>query len=100
MLSNKDFLKDDFQRDPDYAKLLGFGTLATNISSLVWKSFGYLIYRNLGVNYIIFHFIYLFMHSMSETLVLTLLILVSMGWSLNFLNGPKIAIAIPICTYF
>lgn len=65
MLSNKDFLKDDFQRDPDYAKLLGFGTLATNISSLVWKSFGYFIYRNLGVNYLIFHFIYLFMHSMS-----------------------------------
>lgn len=76
-----------------------FGAIATNISSLMWRSFGYLIYRNFGSNYLLFHIIYLFMHSVSETMVLSLLVLVSMGWSLNYLQGPQLDIAIPISTY-
>jgi uncharacterized protein YqgQ len=73
-----------------------FGAIGSNISSLMWRSFGYIIYLVRGSNYILFHMIYLFMHSISESMVLCLLILISMGWSLNYLTGPKLDIAIPI----
>ena len=42
-----------------------FTGIATQISSLVWKTFGYLIYVHTGSDYGFFHFIYLLMHSMS-----------------------------------
>ena len=42
-----------------------FMAIATNMSSLTWKSFGYLIYYYFGVDYLIFHLIYLFMHAIS-----------------------------------
>lgn len=32
-------------------------------------------------------------------MVLTLLILISMGWSLNYLSGPQLDIAFPIRTH-
>lgn len=95
VMTDKYFLKGEFQQDPDYAKMILFGAIGTNISSLMWRSFGYLIYLFQGSNYILFHLIYLFMHAVSETMVLSLLVLVSLGWSLNFLVGPKLNIAIP-----
>jgi hypothetical protein len=38
----------------------------------------------------------LFMHSISETTTLGLLILISMGWSLNFMSGPKLNKSFPL----
>jgi hypothetical protein len=75
-----------------------FGAIVFDVCSLIWKGFGYVIYRNIGNNYLFFHLIYLFMHALSETMTLSLLILISMGWSLNFMIGPKFDIALPICT--
>lgn len=100
IMTDKYFLRSQFQSDPDYAKMMLFGAIATNISSLMWRSFGYIIYRNFGSNYLFFHIIYLFMHAVSETMVIGLLVLISMGWSLNFLTGPRINIAIPIGNTF
>jgi hypothetical protein len=65
MMTDKYFLKAEFQQDPDYAKMILFGAIGTNISSLMWRSFGYLIYCFRGSNYLLFHLIYLFMHSIS-----------------------------------
>lgn len=65
IFSDKYFLYGKFQNDPDYAKMILFGSIACNISSLIWRTFGYVIYRNFGVNFILFHLIYLFMHSIS-----------------------------------
>ena len=45
-----------------------------------------MIYYNIGYNYVLFHIVYLFMHAVSETMVLGLLMLISMGWSLNYLS--------------
>lgn len=98
-MTDKYFLSREFQSDPDYAKMILFGAIGANVSSLMWKSFGFMIYYMRGSNYLLFHMIYLFMHSISETLVLSLLVLVSMGWSLNYLTGPKLDIAIPISKY-
>lgn len=33
-------------------------------------------------------------------MVLALLILISMGWSLNYLTGPKLDIAFPLCKIY
>ena len=65
MLSDKYFLRAEFQSDPDYAKMILFGAIATNISSLMWRSFGYLVYYFIDSNYLLFHIIYLFMHAIS-----------------------------------
>lgn len=95
-MSDKYFLRGEFQHDPDYAKMILFGAIGANISSLMWRSFGYIIYLVRGSNFLLFHLIYLFMHSVSETMVIALLILVSTGWSLNYLTGPKLNIVIPL----
>lgn len=77
-----------------------FCAIATNISSLIWKGFGFLIYSYFGVDYLLFHLIYLFMHAISETMVITLLMLIAFGWSLNYLNGKHFELAGPACTFF
>ena len=77
-----------------------FGGIATNVSSLIWKSFGYMIYLFIGTNYTIFHLIYLMMHAISETMVIGLLILIGLGWSINYLNGPNMDLSIPACNFF
>ena len=87
IFSDKYFLRGEFQHDPDYAKMILFAGIATNISSLIWKSFGYLLYMYFGKSYLFFHIVYLFMHSVSETMVISLLILIGFGWSINYLSG-------------
>lgn len=65
VFTNKDFLLLLGQADRDYAKIALFGTVITNISSLTWKSIGYILYYNFGTDYLLFHLIYLFMHALS-----------------------------------
>ena len=84
MFSDKEFLEHVAQGTPDYVKMVLFAGIATNMSSLFWKSIGYIIYYFLGVNYLLFHLIYLFMHSLSETIVIGLLMLLGFGWSINY----------------
>lgn len=87
------------EKDVDYAKMGLFCAIATNMSSLTWKSFGYLLYYYFGTDYLLFHLIYLFMHALSETLVISLLVMVAFGWSLNYLTGPNLDLAMPGCTF-
>lgn len=97
IFSDKQFLRDTHQANPDYAKIVLFGGIATNISSLFWKSIGYLIYSSFGVNYLVFHLIYLFMHALSETIIIGLLILMGFGWSINFSGRDNADLLIPAC---
>ena len=76
-----------------------FGGIATNISSLIWRSFGFIIYQQFGTNYTLFHLIYLMMHAISETMVIGLLILIGFGWSINYLTGPNMDISVPACKF-
>ena len=84
-------------RDVDYAKMGLFCAIATNMSSLTWKTFGYILYYHFGTDYLLFHLIYLFMHSLSETVVIALLVMIAFGWSLNYLSGSNLDIAMPGC---
>lgn len=42
-----------------------FGGIATQMSSLFWKTIGFGIYIYTGSDYMFFHIIYLLMHSVS-----------------------------------
>lgn len=45
--------------------MMAFAGIATQVSSLVWKTLGFVLYVNTGSDYVFFHLIYLFMHSVS-----------------------------------
>lgn len=98
IMANKDYMKlAPGERDIDYAKMGLFCAIATNVSSLIWKGVGFLIYTFFGADYLLFHLIYLFMHAVSETIVISLIILIAYGWSLNYLTGPNMDLAFPVC---
>lgn len=99
LFSDKQFLRGEFQYDPDYAKMILFAGIATNVSSLIWRSFGYIIYFIWGVNFQAFHLVYLFMHAVSETIVIGLLMLIGFGWSINFAGASNMDLAIPACRF-
>jgi hypothetical protein len=46
-------------------RMMAFAGIATQVSSLVWKTLGFVLYVNTGSDYVFFHLIYLFMHSVS-----------------------------------
>lgn len=77
-----------------------FAGIATQISSLVWKTFGYLIYVYTGSDYGLFHLIYLLMHSISESLVIGLIILIGYGWTINYNTIQDSDLYIPISKLF
>lgn len=53
------------QNEVDWSKLLLFAGIVTQVSSLCWKSFGYMLYLYTGTDHSFFHFIYLLLHSTS-----------------------------------
>jgi hypothetical protein len=73
-----------------------FAGIATQISSLTWKTFGFLIYTYTGSDYGFFHIIYLLMHSISESLVIALIVLIGFGWTINYKTIPEVDLYIPI----
>ena len=68
----------------DWPKYLLFMGTATQVSSLIWKTFGYLIYYFTGSDYFFFHLIYLLLHSNSESAMIGLFSLMAFGWTLTF----------------
>ena len=76
--------------------MMMFAGIATQISSLVWKTFGYLIYAYTGSDYGFFHAIYLLMHSISESLVIGLIIMIGFGWTINYSTIKDSDLYVPI----
>jgi hypothetical protein len=74
-------------RDPDWSKMLLFVGTVAQISSLFWKSMGFVVYSWTGSDYFIFHLIYLLLHSCSEAAMVGLVILIGFGWTLTFSYG-------------
>ena len=70
--------------------------IAANISSLTWRTFGYIIYALTGFDYLFFHIIYLFMHAISESFVIGLLVLIAFGWSINYVKGKDFDLYLPL----
>jgi len=79
--------------------MIMFAGISAQISSLVWKTLGFLIYVYTGADYMLFHLIYLLMHSMSESLVIGLIVLIGFGWTINFKHGKDLDLFGPISSF-
>lgn len=77
-----------------------FAGIATQISSLVWKTFGFLIYTYTGSDYGLFHLIYLLMHSISESLVIGLIIMIGFGWTINYSTIKDSDLYVPVRNFY
>jgi hypothetical protein len=87
---------DDF----DWARFLLLAGVGTNLSALFWKAVGFTIYYLNGHDYAIFDIFYLGLHSLSETVVLCLIVMIAFGWTINYLNGEDFDLYIPLSTIF
>ena len=82
--------------DFDWAKFLLLAAVGINLSALFWKAVGFAIYSSNGHDYAIFDIFYLGLHSISETVVLCLIVMIAYGWTINYLNGEDFDLYIPL----
>ena len=82
--NNKD---NSWGEDFDWAKFLFLAAVGTNLSALFWKAVGFGIYNANGHDYAIFDIFYLGLHSISETVVMCLIVMIAYGWTINYLTG-------------
>lgn len=80
----------------DWPKMLLFVGTVTQVSSLFWKTIGYVIYHYTGADYFLFHLIYLLLHSTSESAIIALVTLIGFGWTLTFKSGQYFDIFMPL----
>ena len=78
--------------------LLFFGTIS-QVSSLFWKSIGFVIYHYTGADYFLFHLVYMLLHSASESAIVALVTLIGFGWTLTFKSGQYFDVFLPLGSY-
>ena len=83
----------------EWPKLLLFMGTVTQISSLFWKSIGFVVYTYTGSDYFFFHGIYLLLHSTSEAATVALISLLGFGWTLTFSRGKYFDVFMPLGTF-
>jgi hypothetical protein len=91
-------IRDQGPIQMDWSKMMLFMGTVTQVSSLFWRSCGFLVYCFTGSDYFFFHIIYLLLHSTSEAAIISLLTLVSFGWTLTFNQGKYLEIFLPLGT--
>ena len=83
-------------KDTDWVKFLVISCIWMNLVSLVFKYIGYLIYYFAGVDYNFFDFMYLFFHSVGDSVIVSIFIFVSYGWTITFTNGKDFDLYVPL----
>lgn len=86
-------------KDTDWVKVLVSICLWFNFSSLILKYCGYLIYIYSGNDYAFFDFMYLLFHSISESIIISIFVFVSYGWTITFLNGKDFDLYVPLSKF-
>lgn len=99
------FAKGNFDvGETDYVKYLVSSCLWMNLISLAFKYIGYLIYIYFGKDYSFFDFVYLFFHAVADSIVISILIFVSYGWTITFLKDTDFDLYVPLgkdfCLFF
>jgi hypothetical protein len=96
-VSSKDFSgKAIDAKDTDYVKILVCSCLWLTLISLIFKYVGYMIYYFAGVEYAFFDFMYLFFHSVADSVVVSIFIFVSFGWTITFTSGKDFDLYVPL----
>lgn len=67
-----------------------------SVSSLACKYLGHLIYAGTGYTYIFFDIVYLLVHSVSDSIILFLLVMLAFGWTVTFLSHRDLDVYIPL----
>ena len=90
-------LRSSLEGELDYCKLLLTVGLWLNLLALLFKFFGHFIYIYVtGKEHGLFDFVYLLMHSLSESLITALLIFIAFGWTITFTTGKDFDLYIPL----
>lgn len=71
----------------DYAKGSLLFSVLLNFAALLAKLVAWVIYAHTGTDYELLDILYLTCHSISEGLIIGLLVLLAFGWTINFLSG-------------
>lgn len=82
--------------ETDYVKYLVASCIWMNLISLIFKYIGYLIYIYAGVDYSFFDFVYLFFHAVGDSVIVSIFIFVSYGWTITFLKGTDFDLYVPL----
>ncbi len=68
-----------------------------NIGSIVIKYLGFLVYAYIsGSEYQVFDFLFMLLHSFSDSALLVILILLSYGWTVTFNNSMDFDLYVPL----
>jgi hypothetical protein len=72
-------------------------SLWIGISSILLKYIGYVIYSwGTGSDYQFFDFMYLLLHSSSDSVIIVLLMLLGYGWTVTFRNARDFDLYVPL----
>ena len=94
---HKSFSKSKLDvRETDYVKYMISSCLSPNLISLVFKYIGYIIYIYFGNDYSFFDFVYLFFHALADSIIISILIFVSYGWTITFIKDVDFDLYVPL----
>jgi hypothetical protein len=94
------FLKRDKEEEGDnWIKWLLKISMWIGMSSIVAKYMGYAIYAWIsGSDYQFFDFMYLLLHSTSDSILIVLVILLAFGWTVTFRNARDFDLYVPLAS--
>lgn len=68
-----------------------------SISSIVFKYIGFLIYAYInGTEYQFFDFMFMLLHSISDSAIIVILLLLAYGWTVTFKNSMDFDLYVPL----
>lgn len=79
--------EDGAAEERDWAKFLLHITLIINLFAILFYYIGFLVYLGGGRYYGVFDFVYLLFHSISESVLSSLLLFVAYGWTITFIKN-------------
>lgn len=84
----------------NWVQVILFMGILARIAGLIWKGIGFFFYWYKGKNYTAFEIFYLGLHGLSEVMIICIVILISFGWYILFVNHDDFDIVIALCKLF
>lgn len=95
--SKKPSASDLVAGEKDWVKIILYVTLIFNLIAITCYWFGHILYVIFtGKFYGAFDFLYLMFHSISESVLTTMLIFIAFGWTITFIEDAEFDLYIPL----
>lgn len=98
-LSRSSKEEKEIGNEKNWAKWILHITLIISFAALAFYYLGFMVYVYGGSFYGVFDFIYLFFHSISDSILMGLLIFIAFGWTIIFTSNLEFDLYIPISKY-